>query len=748
MSNIAPLIGDLGLILVVAGIVTLLFKRLKQPLVLGYIVAGFLVGPNMPYTPSIVDRVDVQVWADIGVIFLLFSMGLDFSFKKIFKLGTAPFIAVLGIVVSMFTIGYTAGWLFGWTSMERIFLASVFSVCSSSTIVYKTFNELKLKQQRFASLVLSVLVIEDVLSIVIMVMLSAIAGGDSLSSMELIKITTKIAFFIILWFVVGIYLVPIFLRKTRKLMTNEILLVVSLAMCFFMAIFSAQVGFSSAFGAFVMGSILAETVDVHKIIKVVEPIKDLFGAVFFVSVGMLVDVKILIDYALPILSIVALVIVGQAIFGTFSFMLSGNSLKTSMQSSFSMAQIGEFPFIIASLGVSLGVIGNFMYPVIVAASAITTFLTPYVIKSAVPVYNGLERVLPRRWMKMINHMNVGTERDSSNSLWKPFMIRMLRTVVIYSIISTAVISLMLTFFLPFIRSILPHWWANAVCGGLTLMFIASFLRAIVLAPNHSAEFKVLWNESHKNRLPLTFMTFVRIVIAVAFTFYICNYLSRFSFALMMSIALVMVILMLMSRRLKSRTIRMERQFVENLRARDIEAVVLGHNKPLYARNLQDRDLHIADFEVPENSIWIGKTLEELQLASIYGIQVSSILRGKHRLNIPGGATIIYPGDVIQAIGSDEKLTAFHTAMSEALVPDDLEIEMREMKLKQLIVEKDSYLIGKTVQNSGIRDRFNCMIVGFDDGNEDLTPAHPTREFKIGDVVWLVGEQESLKELMS
>ena len=193
---------------------------------------------------------------------------------------------------------------------------------------------------------------------------------------------------------------------------------------------------------------------------------------------------------------------------------------------------------------------------------------------------------------------------------------------------------------------------------------------------------------------------------------------------------------------------MERQFVENLRARDIEAVVLGHNKPLYARNLQDRDLHIADFEVPENSIWIGKTLEELQLASIYGIQVSSILRGKHRINIPGGSTIIYPGDVIQAIGSDEKLMAFHTAMSEALLPDDLEIEMREMKLKQLIVEKDSSLIGKTVQNSGIRDRFNCMIVGFDDGNEELTPAHPAREFKIGDVVWLVGEQESLKELMS
>ena len=747
MDNIAPLISDLGLILLVAAVVTLLFKKLKQPLVLGYIVAGFLVGPNMPYTPSIVDQADIKTWADIGVIFLLFSMGLDFSFKKIFKLGSSPFISVSVIVVSMFLVGYAAGWAFGWTPMERIFLASVFSICSSSTIVYKTFTDLKLKQQRFAGLVLGVLVLEDVLSIVIMVVLSAIAGGDNLNGMELIEIILKIGFFIILWFVVGIYLVPAFLRKTRKLITNEILLIVSLAMCFFMAIFSAQVGFSSAFGAFVMGSILAETVEGAKIIKVVDPIKDLFGAVFFVSVGMLVDVNVLIDYAIPIIAIVSLIIIGQAIFGTFAFMLSGQSLKTSMQSSFSIAQIGEFPFIIASLGVSLGVIGNFMYPVIVAGSAITTFLTPYVIKSAVPTYNALERILPKRWMKMINHLNVGAEHQSKDSKWKPLLNKMLRTTVIYSIVSVAVIALMFTFFLPFVRSILPHWWANAVCGILTLLFISPFLRSIIMQPNHSDEFKTLWSESHRNRLPLLFTAFIRIIIAVGFTFYIGNYLSRFSFALMISIAAAAIIPMLMSRRLKSRTIRMERQFIQNLRSKEIEAVVLGHNKPQYARNLLDRDVHIADFDVPENSQWIGKTLEELQWASIFGVQISSILRGKQRINIPQASTVIYPFDKIQAIGSDEQLNAFHNAINDAVHPEDHDIEMREMKLRQMIISADSKLLGKSVQNSGIRDRYNCMIVGFDDGNENLTPATPTRTFKKGDIVWIVGEKESLDELM-
>lgn len=748
MDNIAPLISDLGLILIVAGIVTLLFKKLKQPLVLGYIVAGFLVGPNMPYVPSIIDSSDIKVWADIGVIFLLFSMGLDFSFKKIFKLGTSPFIAVAGILVSMFLIGYGAAYLFGWNSMERIFLASIFAICSSSTIVYKTFNDLKLKQQRFASLVLSILVIEDVLSIVIMVMLSAIASGGSLDTMELVGISLKIAFFIILWFVVGIYLVPVFLRKTRKLMTDEILLIVSLAMCFFMAIFSAQVGFSSAFGAFVMGSILAETVDVHKIAKVVDPIKDLFGAVFFVSVGMLVNVNVIIEYALPIIAIVCFVILGQAIFGTFSFMLSGQSLKTSMQSSFSVAQIGEFPFIIASLGVSLGVIGSFMYPVIVAASAITTFLTPYVIKSAVPTYQFIERVLPRRWMKIINHMNLGTEQISEQSVWKPFFIKMFRTIVIYGIVSTAFMFLMLQFFLPFIRTILPHWWANATCGIILFVIIAPFLRSIVLAPNHTNEFKELWSVSHKNRLPLIFLTFLRVLVAVYFTFYIFNYLSRFSFALMGSIAIVLVSLTLLSRSLRKRTIRMERQFIENLRAREIESVVLGHNKPGYARNLQDRDVHLADFEIPENSIWIGKSLEELQLASVFGVQISSILRGKQRINIPSANTVIYPNDNIQAIGSDEQLTNFHTAIIDNVIPEETDIEQREMKLKQMIVHNTCFLVGKTIKDSGIRERFNCMIVGFDDGNDTLTPAQPDRTFKVGDIVWLVGEEMSLKQLMA
>lgn len=746
MDNIAPLISDLGLILIVAGVVTLLFKKLKQPLVLGYIVAGFLVGPNMPYTPSIIDQINVKTWADLGVIFLLFSMGLDFSFKKIVKLGSSPFISVSVIVLSMVLIGYGAGWAFHWAPMERVFLASIFAVCSSSTIVYKTLTDLKLKQQRFAGLVLSVLVIEDVLSIIILVLLSAIAGGNSLSSLQLVGILLKIVFFIVLWFVVGIYLVPMLLRKTRSVMTNEILVIISLAMCFFMAIFSAHVGFSSAFGAFIMGSILAETVEGTKILKVVDPIKDLFGAVFFVSVGMLVDVHIIIEYAIPILSIIALVIVGQVLFGTFSFMLGGQSLKTSMQSSFSLAQIGEFPFIIASLGMSLGVIGNFMYPVIVAASAFTTFLTPYVIKSAVPAYNLIERSLPKRWMKMINHMNVSAETNGQNSKWKMLWIKMFRTTIIYVILSVAVIGLMFTFFLPFVHQYLPSLWARLLCGFTTVFFIAPFLRSIVVQPHHTQEFKDLWSESHKNRLPLLFTGFIRILIASGFFFYITHTLSDFSYAFVISIAVVAIIPLLLSRHLTTRTLRMERQFVENLRSKEIEAVVLGYNKPKYARHLLDRDIHIADFEIPENSSWTGKSLEELQLARVFGIQISSILRGKQRLNIPNASTLLLPYDKIQAIGSDEQLTAFNTAITENVIPDDPSLEERETNLRQLIVSDTCKLIGKSVQNSGLREVYNCMIVGFDDGKENLTPAIPSRVFKKGDIVWMVGEKESLNEL--
>ena len=744
------MIEDLALILVVAGLVTLLFRKLRQPIVLGYIVAGFLVSPHMPYLMSVVDKADVQTWADIGVLFLLFALGLDFSFKKILRMGLAPVIAALVIIFCMMVTGTLTGRLFGWSRMDCLFLAGMLAM-SSTTIIYKAFDDLGLRQQRFANLVMSVLILEDVLAVVMMVMLSTMAGGAASVGGMMIGSIVKIVFFLVLWFVVGIFLIPPFLRRMRRLMDDETLVVVALGLCCAMAVISTTVGFSSAFGAFVMGSILAETIEADKIMRVVEPVKNLFGAVFFVSVGMLVDPHVLAAYALPIAVIVVAIIVGQAIFGTMGFMLSGQPLKTAMQCGFSMAQIGEFAFIIASLGLSLGVIADFLYPVVVAVSVITTFLTPYMMKASLPTYAYIERRLPRRWLRMLNHL--GTMHHASRAEaghWRTLLRAMAWNVVVYSILSAAVVAVMLTTFLPFMRRLLPgwdlHWWANGITGVLTVALISPFLRSMVMKKNHSEEFKALWTESRLNRLPLIFTILARIVVAASFVFYICNYLTRFQNALIITLSLVVIFLIALSRWLKHRSIRLERLFVQNLRSRDIAAQVSGRRRPLFEGHLLDRDIHISDFDIPSDSQWAGKTLRELALGTRFGVHVSSILRGSHRINIPDGDMMIFVGDRLQAIGDDEQLNAMNVAMQHELVPEDADIEQREMRLHRIVVSSGSPLIGKTVRDAAIRQRFGCMVVGVEEGQKNLTMINPARRFKDGDIIWIVGEEQNVEIL--
>ena len=750
MNEIPYLVKDLALILMVAGIVTIIFKKLKQPLVLGYIVAGFLVSPHMPYTMSVIDESDIKTWADIGVIFTLFSLGLDFSFKKIVKMGASPIIATVVIVFSMMMLGISVGHGFGWSKMDCIFLGGMLAM-SSTTIIYKAFDDMGLRQQKFAGMVMSVLILEDILAIVMMVMLSAIAGGSNPDGEQMLGSIVKIGFFLVLWFIVGIFAIPWFLRSVRKLVNNETLLIVALGLCCGMAVLSTKVGFSSGFGAFVMGSILAETVEAEKIIKLVEPVKNLFGAIFFVSVGMLVDPKILVEYALPILALVCTILVGQAILGTLGFMLGGESLKSAMRCGFSMSQIGEFSFIIASLGLSLGVISNFLYPVVVAVSVITTFLTPYMIRLATPTYLVMEKHLPDKLINVLNHFAMSHPSTTQQSKWKSLLKQMTINTVAYSILSAAVITLMFTFVLPFMRSLFPgwrlHWYANAITGLLTIIIIAPFLRAIVMKKNHSNEWRRLWVESSINRIPLLFTIFVRFVIALGFIFYICNYLTRFTNALMIIIGVVVVSLMIASRWTKKRSIKMERVFIHNLRSRDIMAQVNGEKKPLYEGHLLDRDIHISEFEVPVDSTWGGKSLQQLHLRQRFGIDMSSIMRGSQRLNIPNGETIIFPGDKLQVIGNDEQLQKFATSIAQDIYPEDLEIEKREMKLRQLIISSKSEFCGKSLIESGIRDKYNCMVVGLEEGQENLTKIAPSYVFQKGDILWIVGEESDLQKIM-
>lgn len=743
MGELPHLVKDLALILVVAGIVTIVFKKLKQPLVLGYVVAGFLVSPHMPYIMSVADRADISTWGDIGVMFLLFSLGLDFSFKKILKMGASPIISTCSIVFCMMMLGIVTGHLFGWSRMDSIFLGGMLAM-SSTTIIYKAFDDLGLRQQRFAGLVMSVLILEDILAIVMMVMLSAIANGSNPDGGQMIGSLMKIGFFLILWFVVGIFLIPLMLRSMRKFINNETLLIVALGLCCAMAVLSTKVGFSSAFGAFVMGSILAETIEAERIIKVVEPVKNLFGAVFFVSVGMLVDPAILVEYSWPIVTLVLVIILGQVIFGSLSFLIGGQSLKSAMQCGFSMAQIGEFSFIIASLGLSLGVIGKFLYPVVVAVSVITTFLTPYMIRMATPAYGMLERRLPKKWIMAMNNLTLAKQTTQPEAKWRTLIKQMVRITVIYSILSGASIALMFTFFLPSVRQLLPHWWANAACGLLTLLFISPFLRAIMMKKNHSEEFKALWNSNPYNRLPLILTIIVRVAVASAFVFYICYYLTRFTNALMISIALAAVALMIISRSLKKRSIKMERLFMQNLRSREIVAEVMGRRRPLYEGRLLDRDVHISDFTIPEDSLWAGKMLRELEFRNRYGVHISSILRGSQRINIPNGGTILFPGDNIQAIGSDDQLTAFSEALNTELHDKDPEIEKREMKLHQVVINRNGIFAGKTLRDSGIRDVYNCMVVGLEEGKENLSQMDPSHKLRHGEAIWIVGEQDDIE----
>jgi CPA2 family monovalent cation:H+ antiporter-2 len=472
---------------------------------------------------------------------------------------------------------------------------------------------------------------------------------------------------------------------------------------------------------------------------------------------MLVDPHILVHYAIPILCITIAILLGQSLFGSLGYLLSGQTLRNAMRCGFSMAQIGEFAFIIASLGLSLGVISDFLYPVVVAVSVITTFLTPYMIRAAEPSYKLIEKRLSEKWIRRMNHLwrnnehHVGSQQSKTKDNWHHLLVAMTINTVIYSILSIAVMILMFTFALPLLREMLPgwnlHWYANAICGVLTVILISPFLRAIVVKKNRSMEFRALWT-NRLNRLPLLFTIFVRIVLAAAFVFYIVNYLSRFTNALIAAIALVAVALMVLSRQLKHRSIKLERMFIQNLRSRDTMAQVSGRKRPLYEGHLLDRDIHISEFEIPEDSLWGGQRLDQLRIGSRFGVHVSSILRGKRRINIPGGDTQLFPGDVIQVIGDDKQLTAMGTSLKNEQYMDDPLEKKPETRLRQLILTSDSPFVGKTLRDSGIRDRYNCMVVGIEKGQENLTLIDPSHQFMAGDIIWVVGEEEALEKITS
>ncbi|MEG0253760.1 MAG: cation:proton antiporter, partial [Muribaculaceae bacterium] len=366
------LIGDLALILIIGAITTLIFKKLKQPVVLGYIVAGFLASPHFLLAPSVTNEENIEFWAQIGIVVLLFSLGLEFSFKKLLNVGGSAIVTALIIVTGMLCLGFFVGKLMNFSFINSLFLGSMLSM-SSTTIIIKAFTDLNLRQRKFASLVFAVLICEDLFAVIMMVILSSVAINNTVEGSEMVYSVFKLVFFLVIWFSIGVFILPSFFRYFSRFINDELLLITSMGLCFSMAVFSVYSGFSLALGAFVMGSILAGTCEAEHISKVVKPVKDLFGGVFFISVGMMVNPHIIWEYMGPILLLSSVVIVGMIVFGTFGMLVTGQTLKIAIESGFSLTQIGEFAFIIATMGITLGVLDPTIYPMIVAVSVITTF---------------------------------------------------------------------------------------------------------------------------------------------------------------------------------------------------------------------------------------------------------------------------------------------------------------------------------------------------------------------------------------
>ena len=570
MSELEPLIADLALILICAGAMTLLFKRLKQPVVLGYIVAGFIASPNMPYMPSVTDLEGVHLWSEIGVIFLLFSLGLEFSFRKILRMGAAPIIAASSIILCMMLVGMFTGQLFGWSKMDCIYLGGMLAM-SSTTIIFKAFDDMGLRQKRFASLVLSVLIIEDILAIVLMVMLSTLAVSKEFEGSQMLMSILKLAFFLVLWFVVGIYLIPLFLRKVKSLMSDETMLITALALCFGMVVIASAVGFSAAFGAFIMGSILAETVEAEKIEHLVSPVKDLFGAIFCVSVGMMIDVALIGQYIVPILCIIVAIMLGHTLLSTGGFLLSGQPLKTSMQCSYSLTQIGEFAFILATLGTSLHVTSDFLYPIVVAVSVFTTFTTPYMIRLSQPAYGLIERIIPKSWRQKLENNTSDedeVETEEQHNYWKAYLKQMGVTILINSVCSLAIITVMLYFGKPFIAGLLPSPWAGIITAFLTLVLCAPFLWMLMGNGRHSNDVTTLWNSGRISRVKLVAFQLLRFIIGAAFVSYIIGRTVHWGGMLGIFVVLAIVFSIVFSPRLRRSSEKMVKNFNENLTERE------------------------------------------------------------------------------------------------------------------------------------------------------------------------------------
>ncbi|MDR1675125.1 MAG: cation:proton antiporter [Tannerella sp.] len=745
MNHLPDFIGDLALILITAGIATILFKFLKQPVVLGYIVAGFIAGSAVPWLPTIADIENVKIWAEIGVIFLLFALGLEFSFRKLIAVGGTATLATMINMGAMIVIGYMVGRMLGWPTMDSVFLGGMLSM-SSTTIIIKAFNDMSLQRQKFAGIVFGMLIVEDLAAIVMMVLLSTVAVSNRIEGVELLESFARLLFFVLIWFVVGIYAIPTLLKRLKTWLNDETLIIVATGLCLGMVLFASKVGFSAALGAFIMGSILAETIRAKQIEHLIEPLKNLFGAVFFVSVGMMIEPAVIGRHIGLILFLTAVVLGGRVIFATLGVLASGEGLKVALQSGFSLAQIGEFSFIIATLGMSLGVIGASLYPIIVAVSIITTFTTPYFIRMATPVYRFIEQRLPSAWRKIIDgYASSGLKTVNRQNMWNRLLRSVVQFTTVYASITLAIVLAGKHLLIPLITQNLPGFWGRLLSATLLLLLMGPFLRAILMKKNRSDEFKSLWNDSHFNRGALVSLLILKAGVCCALILMVLIPLfPRYTLG-MVIVSMAFMGFVIFFEGFKRQSRRLEARFMENLNRKEQLAEEQAAIHPRVAHTLLSKKIHLEEIEVSPQSPRIGKTLRELDFRGKLKLNIVTVVRGNRKINIPDANERLYPYDKLIVAGSDENIQKFVRdleARNLEYAADDDETQPH-IVLSQYVVEAHSPLAGRSLGETNLQQKTECMIISLEREGTAWANIPASFVFREGDILLLAGEKTKL-----
>ncbi|MDD3430456.1 MAG: cation:proton antiporter [Bacteroidales bacterium] len=769
MAHLPSLISDLALILLIASVITLLFKWLKQPVVLGYIVAGMLAGHNIGLNPTVVDTDNIQIWADIGVMFLLFTLGLEFSFKKLTEVGKSGLLIVMVELCGMLTFGFLIGRILGWKPLDSLLLGGMISL-SSTTIIIKAFNDLKLKKRKFSTMVFATLVVEDLVAVVMMVLISTLAVSKNFSGEDMLFALLKLVFFLIIWFMLGIFLIPTFLKKLRPLLNDETLLIVSLGLCLGMVVLAVKVGFSAALGAFIMGSILAETFEVERIEKLTKPLKDFFGAIFFVSVGMMVDMNVIVQFIWPIVIISLVTMLGKLVFVSAGVFISGQSLKTSMQSGFSMAQIGEFAFILAGLGMSLGVTGSHLHPIVIAVSVITVFCAPYMMKLSGPAYLFVLKGMPERWKILLNKREQKKTQTKQPGDWFLLLKSYFLYLIELSVLILGVLIVSDKYLAPFLEARIPQGiWADILVLLIALLVISPFLRALTHnRSKYSGLMLNLWTAKASNRIYLILLTAIRMILAYSAILYLMFRYLPLPTVLIIPIGVVLLVFILRSKMLMKRYWRLEARFMINLNERQMEENLRKIEANQGVRNI--RDMHEAHWldnllytfclRIEDGSLLIGKALKELNFREEFNLIVIRVERNKIKNNVPDGNFVLEKGDILRMAGHNLVYTLIRDEeLKLNFVPDSLmtlnAFSHQETQLKSprlscsgIPIRKESPLAGKKLVDSGLMSVNKCLVIGMEREKKRIINPDSDQEILPCDLVWVIGEEKQVSILIS